>query len=247
MPQTVKVTGLQEALDSLTVFQRSRIPGSTAWALNQFGFWLRENEQKHIQSTFDRKNTFTINAPLYTKATKEKLSMTFFLRDQAARGQSPDRYLQPQVDGGNVYVTRFTSALRRRNIIDAEDYALHWADTNYRATPGFIAKVLASLGNVGPVRSGSSYARDVKGKQQFFILGRERGGTKNFDGPSKARDTGFRGYGIYTRKGGRNDLVFRVLRKVPKVPRKYDWTLDRMQRLADERLPKLLLDKLSEF
>lgn len=247
MPQSITVTGLQEALDALTVFQRARIPGSTAWALNQFAFWLRENEQKTIEQVFNRKNNFTVNAPLYTKATKEKPSMTFFLRDLAPRGQSPDRYLEPQVSGGEVYVTRFSLALRRRNLIDSGDYALHWADTNYNATPGFIAKVLAALGNTGPVASGRNYARDVARRKQFFILGRERTGGSANATKGSPRDTGFRGYGIYTTKGGKNDLVFRILRKVPTVPKKYDWTEERMTRLANERLPKSLLDKLAEF
>jgi hypothetical protein len=253
--QTVKVTGLQEALDSLTVFQRARIPGSTAWALNQFAVWLRQHEQQRIPYTFNKTNAFTRNAPLFKLATKENPSVLFFLRDNAPGGNSPDRYLYPQVASGFVYVTRFSRALQRSGAIrqgqtpETGDYVLHWDQGAPKATPGFISAIKSALTrSIGPARSGAQYARNLRSANKFFILGKERSTTRTYRQPGRPRkDTGYKGYGIYTRKGGRLDLVYPILRRAPKVPAKYDWNETRMASLAEDKIPIFLFSKLSEF
>lgn len=248
--QTVKVTGLQSALDSLTIFQRSRIPGSIAWSLNKFGFILRENEQKVITQTFNRSNAFTRNAPLFTKPTKENPRLRFFLRDNAPRGNSPDRYLLPQVEGGDVYVTRFTRALRIAGAIEGSEYIFHWGNPKYKPTPGFISALTTALATgAGPVRSGAQYRRNLKASDRYFILDKAKASETRSATVSNRKyvDDGYQGPGIYTRKGKKLDLIYRILKNTPRVPRKYDWSEGRMQRLADEHLPKLLLDKLAEF
>lgn len=249
MAQTVKITGLQEALDSLTVFQRARIPGSTAWALNQFAVWLRQHEQQRIQYTFDKTNAFTRNAPLFKLATKENPSVLFFLRDNAPGGNSPDRYLEPQVSGGPVYVTRFSRALRRSGAINASDYVVHWNEGGPKPTPGFISAITSALTrSIGPTRSGAQYARNLRSANKFFILGKERSTTRTYKQPGRPRtDTGYKGYGIYQRKGNKLDLVYPILRRVPTVPAKYDWNLERMTQLAEDKIPIFLFSKLSEF
>jgi hypothetical protein len=248
--KTVTVTGLQEALDSLTVFQRARIPGSVVWSLSQFGFILRENEQEVIKNTFKNKNQFTINSPLFKKPTKQDPKLVFFLRDNAPRGISPDRYLAPQVTGGEVYVTRFSRALRRAGAIGPNEYILHWTNPAYKPTPGFISALTSAIGrNTGPVRAGRQYARNIKAQSKYFMLGRQqpRKTSNAVQSPRKFVDTGYKGPGIYTRKGDKLSLIYRVISKPATVPKIYDWSERRMQQLADQHLPKLLLDKLAEF
>jgi hypothetical protein len=250
--KTVTVKGLQEQLDALTVFQRVRIPGSVAWSLNEFGFILRKNEQDLIQQTFTKKNKFTVNSPLFKKPTKENPKLVFFLRDNAPNGNSPDRYLEPQVSGGEVYVTRLSRALQpsRSGPLNAGEYVLHWGNPKYKPTPGFISSLVSALGQgTGPMKSGARYARNLRARGKYFIEDRSDKGKKTeIRKAAKPRlQDGYQGRGIYTYRGKKLDLVYRILRKPPTVPAKYDWSEQRMQRLADQHVPKLLLGKLAEF
>jgi hypothetical protein len=237
--QTVTVTGLQEALDSLTVFQQVRIPGSIVWSLNQFAVTLRELERPRMMDTFNKANKFTLNAPLYKLATKQNPRMTFFLRDNAPGGNSPDRYLAPQVYGGHVYVTRFSRALQRAGAIDQGatpekgQYVMHWGTSKYKPTPGFISALTSALArSSGPIKSGRQYARNVRARSDFFIKRADSG-----KGPA---------IGIFKRKGKGLDRVYAILNEAPKVEPKYDWTEKRMSQMAEE-IPVLLLKKLAEF
>jgi hypothetical protein len=237
--QTVTVTGLQEVLDSLTVFQRIRIPGSIVWSLNQFAVTLRELEKGQMMDTFNKKNRFTLNAPLYKLATKQNPRMTFFLRDNAPGGNSPDRYLAPQVTGGYVYVTRFSRALQRAGAIDQGptpeegQYVMHWGTSKFKPTPGFISALTSALAvPSGPIKSGRQYARNVRAKSDFFIKRSNKG-----QGPA---------IGIFKRKGEGLERVYAILKQAPKVEAKYDWTEKRMSQMAED-IPVLLLKKLAEF
>jgi hypothetical protein len=238
--QTVTVTGLQEALDSLTVFQRSRIPGSIAWSLNKFAVWLREQEKQRLTYTFDKYNAFTLNAPLFKLATKQNPRMIFFLRDNAPGGNSPDRYLEPQVSGGPVYVTRFSRALQRSGAIgkgptpELGQYVMHWGTSKFKPTPGFISALTSALAvPSGPIKSGRQYARNVKAKSDFFIKRADKG-----QGPA---------IGIFKRKGKGLERVYAILKQAPNVKAKYDWNFERMSKLAEDQIPILLFGKLSEF
>lgn len=248
---TIRVTGLQQALDELSVFKRARIPGATAWGLDQLGWMLRLNEQEEMARTFNSLVPFTRNAPMFKKASKENLAITFFLRDEAAGGQSPDRYLYPQTVGGQVYVTRFSRSLRRAGLIGGSEYVLHWGNPKYKPTGGRIQQILAALRkSTGPMRSGAQYARNLKQINSFFLLGMDREKAK----PDRIRvgrpraQSGYKGPGIYTRKGsGQLELVYRVLREAPSVPAKYDWSERRIGAFAQEHLPGLILGKLAQL
>ena len=243
----IRVTGLQQALDDLSVFQRAQIPFAASWGLNQLGYYLRENERQVMRDTFNRKAAFTLNAPLYTKSDKTNLKITFFLRDNAPRGNSPDRYLAPQVSGGEVYVTRFSRALRRlpgSGGLQGNEYVMHWANPAYPSTPGRITSILAALRSyTGPLRSGAAVKRAASAQGKYFILRKGKETDRSIINPP--RDNGYRGTGIYTRKGkGQLELVYRILDKPFRVERKYDWSEDRIGAFAQEKLPSLILEKL---
>jgi len=248
----IRVTGLQQALDDLSVFQRAQIPFAASWGLNQLGYHLRENERQVMRDTFRRTAAFTLNAPLYTKSDKSNLKITFFLRDNAPRGNSPDRYLSPQVTGGEVYVTRFSRALRRipnDNRLIGNEYVMHWANPKYPSTGGRINSILSSLrGYTGPLRSGAQVARGASAQGKYFMLGTEakRQGANASERPYRERRTnGYQGRGIYTRKAsGQLELVYRVLAEPLRVGAKYEWNEQRIGAKAQELLPGLILEKL---
>lgn len=256
MTQAIKITGADEAIKTLNSFKKAQLQFATATALNQLVFELKKDETEEMQRTFNKLARFTEKAPRYTKATKESLSADFFLLDNSDRGQSPSRYLAPQVYGGEVYVTRFNRRLQRMGVIQEPAYVLYWTATEYRATPGLLQRILFDLKSekstgFGPVRSGQQYGGALRrgGPGRFFIKGipgegktleyKKRGTTK--------KEPGFEGPGIYTYKGKTLQKVFSILKKPPTVPAKYDWTEFRFTRVANEKFPTILfsiLDKL---
>ena len=245
----IRVTGLQQALDELSVFKRAQIPFASSWGLNQLGFQLRENERTVMGETFNRLSSFTLNAPLYTKSTKQNLKITFFLRDNAPRGNSPDRYLAPQVTGGEVYVTRFSRALRRlqgANQLKPNEYIMHWANPAYPPTPGRITSILASLrGYSGPLKSGAAVKRAASAQGKYFLLRSKSGKAENKVAPK--RNMQFKGSGIYTYQGKQLELVYRLLDSPFRVQPKYEWNEQRIGAFAQERLPGLILEKLKSL
>ena len=271
MSTTIRVTGLQEALDSLSVFQRAQIPFAASWGLNQLGYELRKNEQEYMRRTFNRLNSFTLNAPLYTKSNKNSLRILFYLRDNAPRGNSPDRYLAPQVEGGEVYVTRFSRALKRLSPTNPNrlegsgiegEYVMHWSNPEYPSTPGRITAILAGLrGYSGPLRSGSQVKRAASAQQKYFMLGTANSKRMKIDQqneldtvarrgadmmPKNRRmsGSGYRGKGIYTYKNKKLELVYRVASQPFAVTNKYHWDEDRIGGLAEDLLPALIMRKL---
>ena len=252
MSTTIRVTGLQEALDALSVFQRAQIPFAASWGLNQLGYQLVMHEREYMQKTFNSANRFTLLAPIYDKSSKNNLSINYYLRDNVPRGNSPDRYLAPQVEGGPVYVTRFSRALRRiggENRLGANEYVMHWANPKYPSTGGRINSILAALrGYTGPVRSGAQVKRAASAQGKYFMLGTEakRQAAIVSDKPYRERRTnGYQGPGIYTRKAsGQLELVYRVLAEPLTVDKKYEWNEQRIGAEAQARLPGLIMRKL---
>jgi hypothetical protein len=151
------------------------------------------------------------------------------------------------VTGGEVYVTRFSRALRRlpgSGGLQGNEYVMHWANPAYPSTPGRLTSILAALrGYTGPLRSGAAVKRAASAQGKYFLLRNEKSTASSTVAPR--RNTGFRGSGIYTRKGkGQLELVYRILDEPFRVERKYDWSEDRIGAFAQEKLPSLILEKL---
>jgi len=255
MTSGITLKGYEELLKDLSFLQKTQLARVLQDSLNKdLAPALKKNETAEIKRVFSDPVPFTQNAPMTTKwANFDDLSINFKLRDQADGGNSPDRYLYPQTEGGSVYVTRFTRKLRYQGHIDNSQYVMHWGfgigpgaqARGGRVTGGFVQAVLAGLSrdtggsSVGPYRRGSDYARAVSSynRTPYFILG----GKPNQPGDANSRRTrrsgsrtsGFDGPGIYTRQGGDLQRVFRILSGVPTVQKRYDWSPERIFKAAD--------------
>lgn len=256
----INISGFDDVVRNISVMQRSQLKFAVSRALNQLGYWLRENEKKEMDMSFKDPVPFTTNAPLYTKSTKENLQITFFLRDRAGKGTPPSVYLYPQVEGGPVYVTGFTRKLRTAGLIEPQEYAAHWAGPSLqRLTGGRLNQILFSVGAGGPIvgKYGPPTARQAKRQGDYFILGGKKPRKPMTDkgrGPELrgrfrvASGIGFVGKGIYTRKSGQLQQVIPIY-PFPleiKNPR-YDWSARRIQGLADKQFSVYLTESLAKL
>ena len=83
-----------------TELERKNLPFAIVQAVNATAFEIRQVWARTAARVFDRPRAMTINAAQYTKATKQRLYATIFLRDEATGGTPPAKYLLHQVEGG---------------------------------------------------------------------------------------------------------------------------------------------------
>lgn len=84
----------------LTDLERKALPGIALRSLNDAAFEVRAAWRERIPYVFDRPTQLTLSAPLYRKATPQKLEAEVYIRDEATKGTPPAKYLAPQVFGG---------------------------------------------------------------------------------------------------------------------------------------------------
>jgi hypothetical protein len=108
----------------LNDLERQQMPFAVMQAINRTAFDVRQRWAEIMPRIFDRPTRLTLNAPLYRKATKQKLEAEIFIRDEAFKGTPPAKYLAPQVTGGARRTKRFERALQARGILPAGWFAV---------------------------------------------------------------------------------------------------------------------------
>jgi hypothetical protein len=100
-----------QLIGKITELQKVQIPRAGAIALNKAIFEGSQELKRQSISRFNQPVPLTQNAFLYKKATEQTLEGRLFVRDDVPKGNSPSRYLAPQIFGGLHYRTRFQRAL----------------------------------------------------------------------------------------------------------------------------------------
>lgn len=245
--RVLQISGYGSVVESLDLIRRSQLRFGVSKALNDLAYKLAENERKVILQTFDSVVPFTEKSPLYTKSTKSDLSITLFHRDQAGKGTDPATYLYPQVEGGEVYVTGFTRKLRYADLISPREYAAHWAPIGRpKFTGGRLNQILHGVGASGP-GLGRQGPRTAKLASKYMVLGanndERRRSRERKDGEmprGQLRLSGFRGPGIYERRGKLLEKIISIYDTPLRVKPKYDWSEQRIGGLADKWFSGLL-------
>lgn len=98
-------------IGSITELQKVQIPRAGAIALNAAAYAATQELKEQAKSRFNNPVPLTYNSFLYKKAEPENLQAKVFIRDDVPKGNSPSRYLLPQIYGGMHYRTRFQRAL----------------------------------------------------------------------------------------------------------------------------------------
>jgi hypothetical protein len=249
---TRQLGDFNKLIENISMFKRARLPGVLAGALNRTATYLKVQEADYMGDTFNSAGKLTRSAPMTSKwAKKEKLEFNFFLRDDATKGNAPANYLAPQVYGGQVMVTRFNKRLRRKGVIGENQFVPYWVSSQPvvrrgaggKVTPGFLQQVASSLGGLDDIKKG----KNKKTGREYFTLGLDEGNrTYDFRVGDPYQDSqkedGYEGPGIYfRRKNSDLALVFRVIDKVPTVAKKYDWSIDRLRKVAEKQFSTQVL------
>lgn len=179
-------------------------------------------EQDKIRGIFDRPKPLTQKAVLYRRATSDSLTAWVFIRDEAAKGTPPSKYLMPQVLGGPRGVKRFEAALRAIGVMRGDEFAvpaIGYKRDAYGNVPGStIVSILSQLKahrDVGFMmnETAPSAARNRRsGKVRYFVP----------SGRRAEKAIGRLPRGIYERRGNTVRAVFMFV-KQPSYRKRYDF------------------------
>lgn len=141
-----------------TELERTQLPFAVMQAVNATAFETREAWKRRAARVFDRPTPLTVNAVLYQKATKQRLYATVFIRDEAAKGTPPSKYLQPQVEGGQRRLKGMERLLQGANLMPQGRYAVPGKSAAldaYGNVKSGVVRQIISQARAGDVRLGS--------------------------------------------------------------------------------------------
>lgn len=144
--------------------------------------------QNEMRRAFDRPTNYTINSMFLKRATKENLEARVWLKDNPfGKGTPADRYLAPQIFGGERRLKGLERALQAARLMQPNQYAVPAAaaklDANGNVSRSQIVQVLsqlrAQLGAGFESRaSGSAASRRAVARQgvTYFAIAQQRRG-----------------------------------------------------------------------
>lgn len=136
---------------AMSELEKRQFPFALSKALNDTAFEdVRPGWRDSMLRVFDRPKPLTLNAVLVKRAKKQNPVAEIYLRDEAAKGTPPARYLVHQVEGGTRKRKAFENLLIRAGVMAPSEFAV----------PGN-SVVLDAFGNV-PGRVITAILSDVR-------------------------------------------------------------------------------------
>lgn len=118
---TFDVDKMAQRLDQITKLQ---IPFASSLTINTLLRDMKRNYQDEMKTVFRNPVPFTLNGMFTKMSTKDNLEGVIGLKEFAPKGNPVSKYLLPQIEGGPAYMTRFQKALRQKNILGPNQYAI---------------------------------------------------------------------------------------------------------------------------
>jgi hypothetical protein len=208
-----------------------RFPQALLRALNDTAFDVRGDWRDEMPRVFDRPTAFTLNAVLYNKAKIDNLVAEVFLRNDAAKGVPPSKYLEAQVEGGARRAKRSEVLLRNAGVLSGDEY---WTpgpsvqlDSSGNVPGRTVRTILSDLqasydtAQHSTAESRGKRARRSKiGKREVFFYSRGPSGNRGDGRPQHLKR------GIYGRTrtvfGSALRLVMHIVRSAPQYTSRYD-------------------------
>ena len=149
MTLTVKTTGIDQALFAARVLGKEA-PMAVAKALTRIATQSKKAQVNKMMQVFDRPVPFVLNSLYVQMATPAVLEAKVWLRIFPGKGTQAEKFLGPQIFGGQRTHKRFEKALIAKGIMDANDYAIPAEGANFDAygnmRPSQIVQILSYLG-----------------------------------------------------------------------------------------------------
>ena len=140
---------------------KKQIPFAISKALNGVAVEVKNAERKEMEYVFDNPTPYTLNSVFFKKATKQNLEVSIIVRNEAAKGTPPVKYLEPQIFGGTRRAKSSELQLREKGLMDE---GMFWAPgggarlNKYgNISPGQIVQILSALKSFREVGYNANY------------------------------------------------------------------------------------------
>jgi len=224
-------------IQRMDVFTKVQMPFMTSLALNRTATHVRDSLRGSMRGTFTYLTPYTQNSLFIRVSTKQKLYTDIGVKEFGIKGNAAADYLKPQVYGGQVYRTRFQRRLERQAglgsgyMLPIHSSEAAQLNASGRIQAGQYTAALYGIKAMEDIRSSGSY-----GKFDYKTLGSYvhikpgqimfgRGGGRPLSP------------GIYKVQGTDLVMLFKQLRRTPRVPKKWDF-YGIAQKSAERKLPK---------
>jgi hypothetical protein len=213
-------------LDALKAVQ---VPFAASLAINRIAKGAKEAQQQGMRDKFNNPVPFTLNSIYIKNSTKTNLYAEVGIKEFATKGNPASKYLLPQIQGGPAYATRFQKALRAKNILGPNEYAIPTQSDYLRTNkygnvrPSQYTEILYSLSAFRD-SSAFTYRKNARKKKAQMYYARTTADYNRKDGD------GIKSFypGIYIDNDqafvDRESAVFWIQGRVPQYQAKYNFT-----------------------
>lgn len=168
---------------ALTELEKQQLPFAAMQAANKTAWEVREMWREKAGEVLDRPTAMTMRAVVYKRASKSNPVAEVKIRDEAAKGTPPEKYLQAQVMGGQRAHTRFEKALIAAGVMQSNRYAVPGnqapLDGHGNLAGGVIVAMLSRIRasrDAYQNETAVSRRRNAgKGKASYFAVRKQRG------------------------------------------------------------------------
>jgi hypothetical protein len=149
MKTSITVKGIDQALSAARILGKEA-PMAVAKALTRIATQSKKKQVATMTQVFDRPVPFVLNSLYVQMATPAALEAKVWLRIFPGKGSQAEKFLGPQIFGGQRTHKRFEKALIAKGIMDANDYAIPAEGADFDAygnmRPSQIVQILSYLG-----------------------------------------------------------------------------------------------------
>jgi hypothetical protein len=207
-------------IDNLTLMARVQLPFMASLTINRSLTQIKSEIRAEMENVFTSHVPYTLNS-LYSTASQYNAAVIeseIGFKENSPKGNAAANYLAPQERGGPVYLTRFQRRLADKGFMAKGSYMLPLHNSpaanlkNGRISNGQYVQALYGIGGMNDVT--------VKGKRNY----RTQGSYLNVSEVGKVfRNGKMLMPGIYKVSGKTHTMVWKQLKTVPNVPRKFNW------------------------
>jgi hypothetical protein len=117
-------SNITDVIAKLKTNRTDQLPYATALALTRTAQLTQQYLVSLMPRVFDRPTPYTLNSLYIRSATKSNLVASVYIKDEALRGTPADRYLRPEIEGGQRNLKRSERALQASGLMPANSMAV---------------------------------------------------------------------------------------------------------------------------
>lgn len=230
---------------NLDVFGKVQLPFMSSLAINRTATHVRDSLKGSMRGTFTYLTPYTQNSLFIRVSTKQKLYADIGIKEFGSKGNAAADYLRPQIFGGPVYRTRFQRRLERQvGLGSGYMLPIHSSDAAQLNSSGRI-----QAGQYTAALYGIKAMEDIRGSGNYGKFDYKTLGTYMYVRPGQImfgrQSNRPLSPGIYRVQGSNLSMLFKQLRRTPRVQQKWDF-YGIAQKSAERQLPKAFSEVFRE-